>query len=324
MSRLWRSAAQAFRVLWLLTRRTLREVFADRILGLAAQAAFWSLLSLPPLALVLLGSLGYVGEGLGPQAIARLETTVVGAASEVLTPDTVREVVKPFVTRLLLQGHPNLASIGFVISLWSGSAAMGTYVKTITIAYDMGELRGAWQGRAIGFILNIAALAAAIVLLPLLALGPEIISGFVRGPVGAAAATLVHAVYWPVLALLAVAVVATLYHVSVPVRTPWHRDLPGALLAVGLWVGGSLVLRGYLTSSLRSTDYGPLGAPIAALLFLYILAFAILLGAELNSEIDAMWPADSTAEGRLRSQTARDRAPVRSKGREPDRPRRPP
>lgn len=292
-----RGATVALALAW----RTLREARSDRVLGMAAEAAFWALLSLPPLALALLGLVGYVGDLLGPVTIRQIRGDVLGAAGQVLTPSAMEGVVRPLVDRMLSQGHGELVSFGFLVAFWSGSAAMSRYITTITIAYDMDGLRELWKTRLLAFILNLGAVAAGVVLLPILVVGPDLLIRLAPGSVTPATAAVMHAAYWPLAGILSICALATLYHVGVPVRTPWHRDLPGAVLAMALWVGGSFALRAYLTSSLREAEYGPLGAPIAALLFLYVAALAVLVGAELNSEIDELWPVESTAEGRERS-----------------------
>ena len=94
---------------------------------------------------------------------------------------------------------------------------------------------------------------------------------------------------------MSLTLLATLYHRAVPVRTPWRRALPGALVAMAIWVVGSVLLREWLTWAFRRTaTYGPFSAPVAVLLFLYLTALAILFGAELNTEIERMWPQAET------------------------------
>jgi membrane protein len=105
--------------------------------------------------------------------------------------------------------------------------------------------------------------------------------------------------YWPFVAVLSLLLLATLYHLAVPVRTPWRRALPGALLALVLWLVGSILLRAWLSWAFRSTaTYGPLSAPVAVLVLLYLTALAILIGAELNAQIDRLWPTHETEQAR--------------------------
>jgi membrane protein len=99
---------------------------------------------------------------------------------------------------------------------------------------------------------------------------------------------------------------ATLYHLSVPVRTRWRADLPGAAVTMAMWLVGSVLLRLVLTKSIGSTTiYGPLAAPIAFLIWLYVISVAVLIGAAFNSSLDEVFPklsgidhnAPDTAEG---------------------------
>ncbi|WP_235486902.1 YhjD/YihY/BrkB family envelope integrity protein, partial [Frankia sp. AvcI1] len=93
--------------------------------------------------------------------------------------------------------------------------------------------------------------------------------------------------FWPVVGLVALTMLTSLYHLSLPVRRPWWRALPGATLALVCWLVGSDVLRLYLEIVFsHELVYGSLGAPVAALLFFYITALAVLLGAELNAALD--------------------------------------
>ena len=88
---------------------------------------------------------------------------------------------------------------------------------------------------------------------------------------------------------------------SAPVRTPWRRDLPGAFLTLTIWVVGSYVVRWVIDRSVGGTSiYGPLAAPIVLLIWLYVLAIAILIGAALNSAVEEMWPHRAITEARER------------------------
>jgi len=94
-----------------------------------------------------------------------------------------------------------------------------------------------------------------------------------------------------VVLLGSVCMLATLYHLSVPARTRWRADLPGAAITVAMWVGGSVLLRLVLSKSIGSTTiYGPLAAPIAFLIWLYVISIAVLIGAAFNSGVDDTFP----------------------------------
>jgi membrane protein len=272
-----------------LVRGTVVELFRDRVTGLAAEAGFWALCSLPPLALGVLGTLGYLHGLLGAHIENQIRSHVLSAARTVLSPHTVATTVGPVLNSVLHSGRADVISIGFVISLWSGSRAMNVYVDAITIAYEMHGIRGVVRGRLMGFAIYVVAVVAGIVVLPLLVAGPEIVSTVI--PKG-----VVSAGYWPVLAVASIAMLATLYHVSLPVQNLWRRTLPGAVVALALWLLFSFLLRLYLSTQVHATSaYGQLGAVVAVLFWLYVTALSVLVGAELNAEVERRWPTVASA-----------------------------
>ena len=273
----------------------MRRSWQDRILGLAAEAGFWQLLSLPSAILAILGVIGFFNGVLGAANLNHLQRSIDNAMAHVIVPSAVQSTIAPALHRILFGGRADIVSISFVVSLWTGSSAMATYVNTITIAYVLRHHRSAVRSRLLALGLYVGFVLASIVLLPLLILGPsEIVDVFPDRW-----HHVVHIVttigYWPVAVLVSLALLATLYHRAVPVRTPWRRALPGAVVAVLIWVVGSVVLRSWLEFAFRRTaTYGPLSAPVAVLLFLYLTALAILFGAEINAEIDRSWPRPET------------------------------
>ena len=100
--------------------------------------------------------------------------------------------------------------------------------------------------------------------------------------------------------VVSICFLATLYHVSIPVRTKWRINLPGATFALGVWLLGSFLLREFLTVTAADSRsiYGPLAAPIAVLLWLYILSIAVLIGAALNASFDTVFPQQRTEHAR--------------------------
>jgi membrane protein len=117
----------------------------------------------------------------------------------------------------------------------------------------------------------------------------------------------VQVLYWPVVIILSIAFLTTLYHVSVPVRSPWIEDVPGALVALAMWVLGSFLLRIYLQSTIEgATIYGSLAAAVAVLLWIGVSAFAVLVGAAMNAAIDRVWPAAATAAARAAQERVRE------------------
>lgn len=168
--------------------------------------------------------------------------------------------------------------------------------------YGLDGQRGIVKTRLLAFLLYIIALLIGAIVLPLMVVGPDAVVRLV--PWGT---EVIAVLYWPTVTLLSIAFLTTLYHVSVPVRSPWIEDVPGALVALAMWVLGSFLLRIYLTNTVEGpTIYGSLAAPVAVLLWIGISAFAVLVGAAVNAAIDRVWPSVATAAAREANERARE------------------
>ena len=271
---------------WRVVAQTLGACLRYRVTGLAAEAAFFALLSLPPLVFGLAGAVGFVAQRFDVTTVAEFRTQVLDLASRLLTPTAVNDVLAPTLDDVLFQGRFEIISIGFVIALWSGSRAVNVVVDTITIMYGLGGHRSILRTRALSFTMYVVFLLAAVVLLPLVLAGPGLVDRALPDRLDA-----VGNLYWPVVLVGTAAALATLFHLAVPVRTRWRGDLPGAVLTLLLWLGGSALLRLVLGFSIGSSSiYGPLAAPIAVLLWLYLINLALLVGAAFNASLEASEP----------------------------------
>jgi membrane protein len=291
--------AITLRTLWTLLVRTVRDADDDRVLGLASEVAFYALCALPPTLLAILGAAGFVGDALGPDVKQGLVSYVVDSAANFLSPATAQDVVKPTVETVLREGRADVFSIGLLVALWSASSSAYVVLEALIIAYDVEVKRSLLRKRAKAMVFTAVGLVGAAVLLPLLVAGPRLGLALVA-PLGLASGftAVWRAIYWPAVVLISVLVLTGLYHYAVPWKTPFLRDLPGALLAVGLWLVASIVLRRYVLWTMASSSvYGSLGAPIVLLTWLYLTALAVLIGAELNAEIEKMWPTVTKATG---------------------------
>lgn len=278
-----RPAPGRLRATWRLTVRTVLACVHYRVTGLAAEVAFFALLSLPPLVLGSVGTLGYLTQLVGQRTLLEVQETILSGATVVLSARGVNQVLAPMLRDVLSAGRPDVISLGFLVALWSGSRALNVYIETITIAYGLEGRRGIVRTRLLSFLLYLVALVVGVVLLPLVVLGPDLVAAVVPS-----AGPLLQLVYLPVVVVLSVPFLATLYHLSVPVRTPWRQKLPGALLALVVWLTGSALLRLYLRGTFEVPSvYGSLFAPIAVLLWLYVTALAVIIGAALNAELNA-------------------------------------
>ncbi|HEY0774114.1 MAG TPA: YihY/virulence factor BrkB family protein [Nocardioidaceae bacterium] len=281
---------------WRLLVSTVGTCYRNRVTGLAAEAAFFALLSLPPLIFALVGSIGYVFESFSDARSAEIRSAVVEASTQIFTEETVTSIIEPTLSDVFRGGRYDVISIGFVLALWSGSRALNVFVETITIMYGLGGQRGLVKTRVLSFVLYVLGLVTGIVTIPLVLAGPTLVERLVPEQF-----EFVNVLYWPAVAVLSITFLATLYHASVPVRTSWRYNLPGATLTLVFWVLGSFLLRWVLTTTAgESTSiYGPLAAPIAVLLWLYLLSIAGLIGAAVNAAFDRVWPESETARARM-------------------------
>lgn len=274
--------------------RTLVKAWDDSLFGESAQAAFWQTLSLPPLLLGLLGSLGYVGSWFGPNTVETVQRRIVSVAGNVFSPSAVEQIIAPTVADILSTGRGELVSVGFLISLWAGSSAISSFVDSVTKAHDQYGVRNlVWQ-RFLAVLIYVLGLVVGVFALPLLAIGPDLASRLLPDAVDGLGRHLLW-VYYPVLALLLVGVLSLLYKVSLPNRLPWRRGLPGAVLGVVVFLVATLGLRvyiGWVTST--GYTYGALAAPIAFLLATFFFGMGIVIGAQLNNAIQELWPAPLT------------------------------
>lgn len=272
--------------------RTIRDSAEDRILGLGAEVAFFILLSLPPALLAIFGSIGFFANLLGEGITETIREQVLSVASNFLTEETRRDLVEPTVNTLLRQGRADVASIGIVLTLWAASRATGRMIEAVAIAYDQEDERSALKRRFLGLGLTLGGMLGIVIVVPILVAGPRFVDA-IADPLGISNALAVawRFLYWPVVGALGVGLLAWFYHLAVPIKTPWRRDLPGAVLAAALWLLGGLGLRLYVNITIESSTYGPLAAPIAVLLWLFLTALAVLIGAELNAEIEKLWPS---------------------------------
>ena len=215
-----------------LMSRTLHKAWDGSLFSEAAEAAFWQTLSLPPLLLGLLGSLGYVAEWFGPDIIQAVHGRIITFSNTIFSGNVVHDIISPTVSDILSKGRGEIVSIGFVISLWAGSSAMSSFVDAITVAHDQyGERNLVWQ-RIFALLLYLASLVLLIVGLPLIALGPDVLPNFFPVSWRPEVSQWVGALYYPAIGTLGVLAVATLYKVALPRKLPWHRGLPGAALAM--------------------------------------------------------------------------------------------
>lgn len=259
----------------------------NRLPGLAAEITFWMLLSVPAFVVAVLAAVGLVATT-GSNWEAELVARMVEVSRLVLSSSTINNIVDPVLRRLIEDTGAGVISLSFVAATWTASRAVNAALVAIALVYRRGGKLSRVKGRLLGLALTLGALVVGAVLAPLLIAGP----GF-----GERLQTLSRidlewlvevwrVAYWPAVMIVATFALAALYHLGTPLRTTWRHEVPGAVAATAVWLAGSggLRLYGAWIAESRSV-YGPLSGPIVLLIWMWLTAFAVLLGAQLNAVI---------------------------------------
>ena len=278
----WRLSARE----WVaVLKRTFRAFLADDAMGLSAQVAFSSLLAFFPAMIFLVGLVDLFG--------------VYGTLQEFLAPVAPDEVLDTIET-LQRDTSTETSVVAFVVgaslAIWAASGAMGAVIKSVNRAYDRVETRPFWKTRLIAIVL--------VCLMGLVLAGLILLIVF-GAPLGAAIADKASLgeefelvwgiVRWPIAFLAILLFFSLVYYLAPNVEhRTWKWLTPGALVGSVSW----LVLSGLFSlytsfSDSYSRTYGALASGIVLLLWLNYSAFALLFGAELNSELERQAEIDA-------------------------------
>ena len=171
--------------LWRLVVSTVGTCMRNRVTGLAAEAAFFAVLSLPPLIFALAGSIGYIFAQFSDSQIAEVRETVISHRQPGADPADRRQHHQADPQRGAHGGgRYDVVSIGFILALWSGSRALNVFVDTITIMYGLGGQRGIVRTRALSFVLYVLGMITGVVTIPLVVAGPTLVGAVAAGAAG--------------------------------------------------------------------------------------------------------------------------------------------
>lgn len=263
-----------------LARRTVAETLEDGCAGLAAQLAFYFLLGLFPALLFLVSLLSYLPvDPAIESALRRLDAVL---------PAEVLAIVRTHVEQALSGGSGGLLTLGIAGAVWSSSAAMTAIISALNRAYDIEEARPWWKARLVAIGLTIALTLFVVIAFALVLAGSDL-AAWIAGRIGAGRAFEVTwtLLQWPLVLVLVVAAVDLVYRFAPNADAEWVWVTPGSLLATGLWLVASFGFKIYVSNFADyAAVYGTIGAVIVLMLWLYVSGFALLIGAELNAEID--------------------------------------
>ena len=305
---------------WQVLKRVKDEAATDRVSIISAGISYYCLLSIFPGIAMLIMLYGLVGD----VAAARAQ---IASFSGIL-PEQAYEILIQQLERLEAAPRSDLGLgllFSFAVGIWSASRAVQALMIAMNAAYEEREHRGFIERNLVALALTIGGICFFALSITAIAAVPARIASLHLGP---GVTTALASLQWAALFIAAVLALALVYRFT-PCRAParFRWLLPGAVVATGLWLPSSLLFRFYVANFANFNEtFGSIGAVIVLLLWFYISAFAVCIGAELNAELERQtyrdsttgpirpigrrgaYVADSTAESAAGTQRAGDRA----------------
>jgi membrane protein len=267
-----------------LLKRTWAEVQADNCLGLAAQLAYYFFLALFPALLFLVAVASFF-------PVAHLMDTITAALSRV-APYEALKLIQDQLIKISQDTHGGLLTIGMIGTIWSTSSGITAVIDTLNQAYDIQEERPWWKVKAIALGLTIALAVFTVVSFALVLVGPTLAEKVAASMyLGPAFEWTWKVLQWPVVFGLVALAMAMLYYFAPDAEQQWIWITPGSVLATTLWLLISLGFKFYVAHfGAYNATYGTIGGIIVLLTWFYVSSLAVLVGAELNAEIEHASP----------------------------------
>lgn len=262
-----------------LAKRTVKETIDDDCVSIAAQLAYYFALALFPALLFIVALASYLPFNVVNDVVAALGS---------VAPPEVLEIIRKQLESIVAGEAPSILTIGILGALWSSSGAMTSIVSALNKAYDVPESRPWWKVRLIAIGLTIALVLFVLLSFALIVAGPNAGRWF-TGWLGLSDVfdTVWRYSRWPLVFALATTGIAIVFYVAPDADQDFVWVTPGSILTTVLWVLFSMGFRIYVTQVGDYTaTYGALAGAAILLLWLYLSGLALLIGGELNSEIE--------------------------------------
>jgi membrane protein len=284
---------------WELWSRIYEDVDEKHLWPIAAALSFYSLLSLFPALILFSAAVSFLpGHSLFDEAM--------GVLAVFLPKDSMR-MVRAVLEDVITPNRGALFSAGFIGTVWTASNSLSASIEALNIAYGVREKRPYWETRLLALLLAVVIGGLLLAALLLMIIGPKL-GGWIAARIFLSGLWLWlwPILHWTVAVAFTMTAIEALYLLAPDRKWDWRTTLPGAGLAVGIWLTLSSLLGIYFrhAGDFHKT-YGTLGAMITLLIWLYWTGFAILLGAELNGQI-ARLPSAAWSDRRRRPRTGSD------------------
>jgi YihY family inner membrane protein len=266
---------------WAAVKRTVREFQVDNLKDWAAALTYYSVLSVFPALVVLVSLIDLAGRSTIQTLLDNLGQVAPGSVNQILG-DAIRNLEQT-------RGSAGvLALVGLAAALWSASNYIAAFMRASNAIYDVPEGRPVWKTLpiriAVTVIVMVLLAASAVAVVATGGLADRI--GRLLG-LGSTVVTVYNIVKWPVLLLVISFMFALLYWASPNAKQGFRWVTPGGILAVVVWVAASVAFAVYVANfSAYNKTYGSLAGVIIFLVWLWLSNIAILLGAELNAELE--------------------------------------
>lgn len=264
-------------------RKAVREFLTDHCIDLAAGLTYFAVLAIFPAILAVFSLLGVIGQADETvRAIEPILTSVLG--------DSAADTLLPVIRALATAPGAGVALVsGLIVALWSASGYVTAFSRAMNRIYGVEEGRPIWKLRPVMLLITliILVLVVLVALMALLSGGVATAIGEAIG-LGAAVITVWQIAKWPVALALVIIIVAILYYATPNVKQPKFRWLSvGATLAIIVWIIASVGFGFYIVNVANyAKTYGALAGVIVFLLWLWITNLALLLGAEVDAELE--------------------------------------
>ncbi|MED3983758.1 YihY/virulence factor BrkB family protein [Peribacillus simplex] len=257
------------------SKKLIKEIKEDRVTGLAAEQAYYYLLALFPLLILLLSILPYLNIDI-QTALDTIKTFM---------PSETMEVIEKNIINILSERNGGLLTFGFLGTIWSASNGMNAFIHSMNIAYDVEETRNFIKARFISIVLTLGLVVAFIVMLGLPVFGKVIIDLLQQViPIPEETQILFSLLRWVIAVVIISLVLAFLYRFAPNKSFPIKHVIPGAVTATVLWLGISLGFSFYVSNFANySSTYGSLGGVIILMLWLYLSGLIFVIGGEINA-----------------------------------------
>jgi membrane protein len=264
-----------------LVKRVYHELNEDEVLTRSAALAYYFVSALFPMIFFLMAMLGLFAKS------HDLQSSLLNYTARFM-PEDAYHLVQRTLQELTNSSTGFKLAFGLALALWSGAGGVVSIMDALNRCYHVKDTRPFWKQRLIALGLTVAIAALTIMALTIVLYGGDI-ANFVGANLGLSNVTVIawHILQWPIALFFVVLSFALLYFWGPDTKQQWQWITPGAVVGVLVWIGASLLFRVYLHFfNSYSKTYGSLGAVIVLLLWLYISGLAILVGGEINSEIE--------------------------------------